>query len=160
MGKLLRNIYRQVFGRRSAQGKDGIVDATRRSLPKRPKIHFDSISVVDKTPNDESIVDKGFIVVMHRNKPLWALFRCPCGCGYVISLSLQSVHKPHWKVSKSSTNRPILYPSVRQNKGCYSHFWIEDGRVHWCDSIVSDPWAAKTVSDCTSLSSVSETEPE
>ena len=138
MGKLLRNIYRQAFGRRSAYSKGASVEATVRSLPKRPKIHFDSISVVDKTPENESVVDKEFIVVMHRNKPLWALFRCPCGCGYVISLSLQSVHKPHWNVSKSSTNRPTLCPSVRQSNGCYSHFWIEDGRVHWCNSVLSD----------------------
>jgi hypothetical protein len=103
-----------------------------RNPPVTPGVWFNSLSVVDKTPKNECVGDREFIMVVYMGKPMWALFRCPCGCGQVISLSLQSIHHPNWKINKSSTGRPTLYPSVSQNKGCRSHFWVEDGRVHWC----------------------------
>jgi hypothetical protein len=109
-----------------------MVKQTHRNQPIKPEVLFESISVVDKTPKNESVGDGEFIMVVYREKPIWALFRCPCGCGHVISLSLQNVHYPNWKVDKSLAGRPTLYPSVNQNNGCYSHFWIEDGRVYWC----------------------------
>ena len=102
----------------------------------KSKVHFESISMVDKTPKIESICDREFIMVVYREKPFWALFRCPCGCGRVFSLPLLRVHYPNWKVCESLSGRPTVYPSVRQNNGCYSHFWIEDGKVLWCRKMI------------------------
>ncbi len=103
-------------------------------------ILFDKITHLTKTPINEQIKPKDFVVVEVGKKKYWALFRCPCGCGHVISLSLQKVHRPSWTVKASNNKRPNLTPSVWQNTGCKSHFWISDGRVYWCHSSNEDPW--------------------
>lgn len=108
-----------------------------------PIMRFKSIMTVSKTPRNESIGDNEFTAVIHQNTPYWAMFKCPCGCGTVISLSLQKTHRPSWTVEKTKSGRPSLYPSVWQNKGCCSHFWIKDGRVHWCNNSGIEPWVAE-----------------
>jgi len=119
MFKYLYKIYQNIFNHRPARKH------------KKPDIYFNSIRVTDKTPKNDQIGNKDFVVVVYENKPLWALFRCPCGCGHVISLSLQRIHKPHWIVKKTGTC-PTLSPSVWQITGCRSHFIINEGRVYWC----------------------------
>lgn len=96
------------------------------------RYHFGSILEKKITPDNASIQENEFIAVIYKNKPVWALFKCPCGCGYVITLPLQKPHNPKWRLYKLESKRPTLYPSVWQNKGCHSHFWIEDGKVIWC----------------------------
>ena len=115
------------------------VDLKGKSIPTEPNIHFDSITKVNKTPKNCNIGKNNFIIVVYQQKPLWTLFQCPCGCEKVISLSLQRVHRPHWRVSKNKLGRPTLFPSVWQNKGCCSHFWIKDGKVYWCQNTGTDP---------------------
>lgn len=103
-------------------------------------IFFDKIIHLTKTPSNDQIKPKEFVVVEAGKKRYWALFQCPCGCGHVISLSLQKVHRPRWTVKASKGKRPTLAPSVWQNTGCKSHFWISDGRVFWCQSSGEDLW--------------------
>lgn len=119
MANFFNKIYRELFIRESWRGY------------KKPAIHFKSVTVVNKTPKNDEVGERDFIIVVFQNKPLWALFRCPCGCHHVISLSLQKIHNPSWRVHKNLSNRPTLFPSVWQIKGCQSHFWIKDGRVYW-----------------------------
>ena len=98
-----------------------------------PRVLFESCQVVDMPPSNETIVSGELWVVENRGNSRWALFRCPCGCNHVITLSLQKVHSPHWVISHSQYHRPTLMPSVRQLDGCCSHFWLKDGRVFWCE---------------------------
>lgn len=91
---------------------------------------FKSVIEQNITPTNDQIGEKDFMQVVYKNRPMWALFRCPCGCREVISLSLQNVHNPHWTLTVRK-NRPSLYPSVWQKVGCRSHFWIHDGYVYW-----------------------------
>ncbi|MBS4065880.1 MAG: hypothetical protein KGZ74_15075, partial [Chitinophagaceae bacterium] len=95
-------------------------------------IHFSSITTVSTTPSNSQIGSNDFFLVEYKEKQYWALFQCPCGCGEIISLSLQNEHHKSWYVVKSKNNRPTLHPSVWQNEGCYSHFIITDGRIYWC----------------------------
>lgn len=97
-----------------------------------PDVHFDNLTIVDKTPSNDVVGPKQFIEVIYKDVPRWAIFKCPCSCGNTISLPLQRPHSPLWRVTESRAGRPTLHPSVWQNKGCMSHFWIEDGRVSWC----------------------------
>jgi len=107
------------------------------------EIRFDSLTIFPKAPSNELIGEKEFVIVIYKRKKYWALFRCPCGCGHVISLNLQQSHKPNWSVRSSKDGRPTLSPSVWQNKGCKSHFWISDGRIFWCNSTGEYPWESK-----------------
>jgi len=119
MINFFNKIYQKLFGREPQRPY------------KEPDVYYKSLTVVGKTPSNDTVGEREFITVVYQNKPHWALFRCPCGCHHVISLSLQKVHKPSWHVYKSPAGRPTVYPSVWQVKGCRSHFWIKDGRVYW-----------------------------
>lgn len=109
-----------------------------------PSITFKEITDVGSPPANELVQGRVFYRVLRDEKEKWALFLCPCGCGAVITLSLQHVHRPHWEVRLSRKRRPSLRPSVWRDIGCLSHFWIEDGRVYWCGNSGSSPWVRKT----------------
>lgn len=138
LDNIFRRIYEFVFPRKQTRNQD-IYPSCR---PPEPKVHFNTLKIVSKTPGNAAIKENEFITVIHENTPYWAMFRCPCGCRTVISLSLQRIHKPRWSVKNSKHGRPSLHPSVWQNKGCCSHFWIKDGRVYWCDNTGIEPWIA------------------
>lgn len=98
-----------------------------------PPVYFEKISVIPKVLPNESIEPNRFYVVAHKDDLYWALFRCPDGCGEVISLPLRLPHEPRWSVHTSPSGRATLKPSVWRNQGCKAHFVVEDGRVFWCN---------------------------
>lgn len=104
-----------------------------------PPVTFPGIRTVDKPPRNEEVEESTLYFVAAANKPKWVLFRCPCGCNSVITLSLQQIHRPRWSLRASQNNRPVLYPSVWRDVGCMSHFWIMDGRVYWCGNTGTPP---------------------
>ena len=83
-------------------------------------------------PNSESMRPGELYVVGNKHFQKWALFQCPCGCGDTIMLSLSAKRRPSWTVCIDWLGRPSLSPSVRQIGGCYSHFWLKQGRLKWC----------------------------
>lgn len=108
-----------------------------------PPVHFDTISIIPKVLPSASVEPKRFYVVAHNEELYWALFRCPDGCGEVISLPLRAPHNPRWSVRVSPTKRPTLKPSVWRNEGCKAHFILEDGRVFWCNDTGIAPSLAR-----------------
>ena len=113
--------------------------APERPVESKPPIIFPSITFVDKPPRNQDVAAGQFYYVVNGSKPKWSLFLCPCGCGSVVTLTLQTVHRPHWCLSHTHANRPTVYPSVWRDKGCMSHFLLRDGRVYWCLDTGSDP---------------------
>ena len=103
-------------------------------------IHFERITIKNNV-SDLHLTDSDFIKIVYKRKPYWAIFKCPCGCENVISLSLQKIHNPHWRVINSHNKRPTIYPSIVQNIGCLSHFWIQDGKIIWCGNSGIKPFA-------------------
>lgn len=97
-----------------------------------PPVYFDRTIYVAKPPKNEDIETARIYCVAPANKTKWILFCCPCECGNVITLSLQNIHKPFWLLKKEISGRPSLHPSIWRERGCFSHFWIRDGRVYWC----------------------------
>lgn len=98
-----------------------------------------TIAEVEKPPKNVDIEKGKIYFVVPQAMPKWALLQCPCGCNAVITLSLQQVHIPHWSLTRSPSNLPNLYPSVWRDIGCYSHFWIKDGRILWCPDSGTKP---------------------
>lgn len=133
----LINFLRQFFN--SNRNIRGLKDVEPSRKQTQDEIYFQRITKISNTPSNESINSSDFIEVEYNNKPVWALFKCPCGCQFVITLPLQNSFKPYWTLSESNSCRPTLYPSIWQNKGCFSHFWIEDGIVIWCKNTGSPP---------------------
>jgi len=93
--------------------------------------NFGPMVVVEAAPELDAIPPAVVHIVAAGGKNRWAMFLCPCGCGEVITLSLQAVHSPHWKLLPSRADLPSLHPSIWRKQGCLSHFWIREGKVHW-----------------------------
>jgi hypothetical protein len=104
-------------------------------------VAFASITFIDKPPGNHEVQGGKLYCVLAGDKPKWSLFLCPCGCRSVVTLSLQQVHWPRWRLSKTPGGRPTLYPSVWRDTGCLSHFWLRDGRVAWCCDTGTHPAA-------------------
>ena len=106
----------------------------------KPPITFENLQTVDKPPHN-STVGKGsfYFVVSAKKQPKWVLFQCPCGCGAIVTLSLQKTHTPHWRLRKGRAHRPSLQPSIWRDIGCMSHFWVYDGRIYWCSDSGMSP---------------------
>lgn len=86
----------------------------------------------DIHPNVGDLSKVDLVIVGSPKQLKWACFRCPCGCGQKIALSLAPGRRPCWAVSVDRLRRPTLHPSVRQTANCLSHFWIRKGEVAWC----------------------------
>jgi hypothetical protein len=82
-------------------------------------------------------------VVGGKDYQKWAYYSCPCGCDAPIMLSLATSRRPCWQVSIDWLDRPTIEPSVWQTDGCYSHFWVKQGRIKW----VADTGKAPPSSD-------------
>jgi hypothetical protein len=103
----------------------------RRAPKPLPPPTYHRLLTAPKPPHSDEISPGTLVVVAPNDKPKWVMFRCPCPCSELITLSLQEVHKPHWSLQKTIDGRGTLYPSVWRTQGCRSHFWIKDGRVFW-----------------------------
>jgi len=104
---------------------------------------FEQIIEVAMTPSNSDVKEDQLLAVVHKGKVLWTLFRCPCGCDDVVSLPMQPPKQPRWRIDSSPGSPPSLYPSVWRSKGCFSHFYITDGRVIWCSGTGLQPWIAR-----------------
>lgn len=102
-------------------------------LHEEHNIRFNSTIVLSKTPTNDQVNENEFVVVIHKRRKYWALFRCPCGCGHVITLSLKPDHRPYWAFRRSK-NLPTLQPSILQLTPCRSHFFVWDGKIVWCQN--------------------------
>jgi Family of unknown function (DUF6527) len=96
---------------------------------KKPQFHA---RYADKHPSIADLAADDLVIVRSGLYTKWACFRCPCGCGEKIALSLDKDRRPSWRVSADWLRRPTIDPSVRQLDRCFSHFWIKGGQVHWC----------------------------
>ena len=67
------------------------------------------------------------------NEVWYAKFICPCGCKEELTLNLIDDASPNWKIEvKNGINEFSIYPSVRRNINCKSHFWIRNSKIKWC----------------------------
>jgi hypothetical protein len=82
-------------------------------------------------PDQKALVPGLLHVVGGNGYRKWAYFKCPCGCGAPIMLSLSTTRRPSWQVEIDWLDRPTIEPSVWQTDGCHSHFWVEQGRITW-----------------------------
>jgi hypothetical protein len=90
------------------------------------------VAILDPDYPDAAAMPAGVLyVVGDKTYRKWAYFKCPCGCGAPIMLSLSAKRRPHWSVKIDWLDRPTIKPSVWQTDGCYSHFWVQSGHIEW-----------------------------
>jgi hypothetical protein len=75
-----------------------------------------------------ALASRDDFVIVERGIPRLAVFQCPCGCGDVVTLNLDSRAGKAWRLSRR--NRTVtLRPSVWRDTGCQSHFVVWGNRV-------------------------------
>jgi hypothetical protein len=92
-----------------------------------------SIRVVEGDTLPEALPRRDLVLTRDDGEDWSVGMRCPCGCGETIELLVLEEARPRWNVSIDKGGRPTLHPSVWRQKGCQSHFWVRQGRIHWCD---------------------------
>lgn len=104
-----------------------------------------TVSVTEAHPLPEDINDGNLYLVKGGNIDKWACFKCPDGCGDTIKLSLSASRRPRWTVIADWLRRPTVNPSIRQTSGCFSHFWIKKGHIHWCSDTGKQPFPTRKI---------------
>lgn len=88
------------------------------------------IKVTDDLP--EEVESQAIYVVGDPNRPQYAIFLCPCGCGRSIELNLNPESSPCWKLKWHLFGTISLSPSIWRKSGCWSHFFLKHSKVLWC----------------------------
>ncbi|WP_010233421.1 DUF6527 family protein [Clostridium arbusti] len=75
---------------------------------------------------------KNAITIVKKNNSFkWVKFKCPCGCGKEVTLSLNPSIKPYWEITMKK-NKITLSPSVYLTGfPCNSHFFIRNNKIDW-----------------------------
>jgi hypothetical protein len=99
-------------------------------MPARKPIHQyrHVVTVGDVSSARSSALHEDTIAIVERSVPRWAVFRCPCGCGELLTINLDPRTGPHWRLLRSRS-RVSLSPSVWRTSGCHSHFILWKNRV-------------------------------
>lgn len=108
-------------------------------LIERPRFHA---RFSKRHPSVMDLSESDFVIVRSGRFTKWACFRCPCGCGDKVALSLSATRRPAWRVSVDWLMRPTVKPSVWQQDRCFSHFWVTGGGVDWCQDSGRRPLSA------------------
>ena len=90
---------------------------------------FDLIVIIDMV-DDSLVIDGNIFVVGVKENYKWLKFKCPCGCGALISLNLMKSHFPRWTIKEFNKKNLTITPSVISTT-CGSHFWIRKNKVIW-----------------------------
>ena len=100
------------------------------------KDQFKKVIIVESGKSVQ-IPSKTLVLTKKGNVFTWLRYKCPCGCGETISLSLSPMIEPYWAITigKDKNKRPsvTITPSVyMRNTKCGSHYFITENKVNWC----------------------------
>src|SRR6266699_5277528 len=98
-------------------------------MPEQPIVRYSKVvNVPDQSTARTSALEADTIAIVERGVPRWAVFRCPCGCGELVTINLDERVGPHWRLIRRRGG-VSLSPSVWRTSGCRSHFILWKKRV-------------------------------
>jgi hypothetical protein len=87
-----------------------------------------AVEAADEIP--ERLPSKGAVLVGTLERPKWLAFDCPCKSGHRIMVTLDSGHRPHWKLL--GQKKLSVMPSIDYcAPGRRCHYFIKDGKTVW-----------------------------
>lgn len=90
----------------------------------------DLIKMIGDLPD---IVEHNTIYITgEKGRWTYLTMKCPCGCGDIIELNLNSNYRPRWMVTWHGNGNISISPSINRSKKCRSHFFYTKGKVLWC----------------------------
>ena len=81
--------------------------------------------------NIPELLEKRVVYVIDEQTKWVMVFSCPCGCEDKIHLNLLEEVSPKWAYTISRRKVIGITPSVNRVRGCKSHFWLRNGKVHF-----------------------------
>jgi uncharacterized protein DUF6527 len=106
-----------------------LAEGERRVTSKQRILRYQGVEVVEDQGTARSLATTANrIVIVKRGGLRWVVFRCPCGCGDLLTVNVDRRVPPNWRVihrGKSVT----LMPSVWRTSGCRSHFILWKSQV-------------------------------
>lgn len=87
------------------------------------------IVVTDDMPTE--VFDTTIYIVGDINSPQYAIFKCPCNCGRIVELNLNSDSRPCWELKWNCDGTVSLSPSIWRTGGCKSHFYLQHSKTKW-----------------------------
>jgi len=112
---------------------DKIIRSIYRLFNKRKSYH--KIEIKDNVSPIDSINSSTIALYRKNGQFSWARFKCPCGCGHMITISLNPDIMPFWKVqvhTMNGRNTVTFLPSIWITMPkCSAHFYIRNSKVYW-----------------------------
>jgi hypothetical protein len=97
----------------------------------KPKgTHLYMVKQADETP--DLLVENHFYLVGQKGYIWCGVMLCPCGCKKTIHLNLLPKGSPKWAYRIEKNKTISIYPSIWRSSGCRSHFFLNQGKIHWC----------------------------
>lgn len=92
-------------------------------------------SWVEELP--ENLNPKTVYIVGEDNYYWYVAMKCPCNCGSILHMNLVETTSPKWRIIKHKDDTISLYPSIWRFKGCKSHSFLRNGKIHWVNKLLS-----------------------
>jgi len=91
---------------------------------------FYAVKQADEIPDE--LVENLFYLIGQKEHIWCGVVLCPCGCKKAIHLNLLPKGSPKWSFRIEKDKTISIYPSIWRTSGCCSHFFLNQGKVHWC----------------------------
>lgn len=88
-----------------------------------------------KMPGDTALVYRGVARML--------LMNCPCTCGDVLVINLDSRAGPAWRIYRRG-EALSLFPSYWRDTKCESHFILWRNLIYWCDWEDENIWTSSS----------------
>lgn len=112
---------------------DTIARAICRWFTKRKR--YRKIEIKDDVPPVGNTNSSTIALYRKNGQFSWARFKCPCGCGQMITISLSPYFMPFWNVQvhkQNCRNTVTFHPSIWISMpNCSAHFYIRNNKVYW-----------------------------
>jgi len=93
----------------------------------------------------------GDAILVERGRPRLLMISCPCGCGEQFPINLDPRAGPAWRLYSDPRRGVSLYPSVRRESGCESHYVIWRNRIYLFGRYEDDLDSAADTDELTKL---------
>ena len=107
---------------------------------KRRIERYTEIAVVeDNAAANQALKNRTTLVIIHRGRPRWLKFHCPCGCSDILSINLDHKTGAFWYLQQDQDGLS-LSPSVWRTSNCQTHFFLIANNVQFCSPFqISSP---------------------
>ena len=111
-------------------------------MPRADKIRFTG-KYSGRDEAASSLKTLGDTALVHRGVARMLLMNCPCGCGDVLVINLDSRAGPAWRIYHRGETFSLC-PSYWRDTKCESHFILWRNIIYWCDWDDENIWSSSS----------------